>query len=82
MLLLVDEPLKAPVIWLPLLLEVLLALSFSLLLLVSVWLTLAETITAVLVSVEELLKSPVIWLPLLLELLLSVSSSVLASVSV
>ena len=76
-LLSLEEPLKAPVTWLPLLLELLLSVSFSLLLVLCVWLVLVETIWAALLSVDEPLKAPVIWLPLLLELLLSVSSSVL-----
>ena len=59
-LLSVDVELKAPVTWLPLLLELLLSVSASMLASVSVWLVLAETIAAVLLRVDEPLKAPVI----------------------
>ena len=67
MLLSSEALLKAPVIWLPLLLAMLLSVSPSMLASVSVWLVLPETISAVLLSVDALVKEPVIWLPLLLE---------------
>ena len=77
-----EELLKAPVIWLPLLVAMLLEESPSMLASVSVWLVLLETMSAILLFDEEPLKAPVIWLPLLLEEEMALSASLLSLVRV
>ena len=76
-LLSVEALVEAPVIWLPLLVEALLSVSSSVLLSVSVWLVLVETMWAVLLSSAPVVKAPVIWLPMVLEEERSASSSML-----